>query len=370
MSNTRLDRAGVKAKFDVYPEQIVDYLALVGDSSDNIPGVTGVGPKTAAKWLNQYQTLDALIAHAAEITGKVGENLRNELPALELSRKLATIDTAARARRDPGRARPRRTGRPCAAARAVRASGVAGAAEVAGAVRAAFCAGSRLDCARGRSGRCRRRGAPAAPRRARRPSTSRSRATIKRSFHNEVFDSWLARLAAAPLVSFDTETDGVDYMRATLVGLSFAISPGEAAYVPLGHDYAGAPEQLDRDTRACRAQAAARGRSHCPSSGITSSSIRTFLRTTASRCAGSATIRCSSRTCSTASPRATTWIRPPRNIWDHRPFTSRTLPARARSRSPSTKSTWIARRNMRPRMRTSRCGCIGPFGRRSRRCRA
>ena len=94
MSNTRLDRDGVKAKFDVYPEQIVDYLALVGDSSDNIPGVTGVGPKTAAKWLNQYRTLDELIAHAGDIAGKVGENLRNELAMLELSRKLATIDTA------------------------------------------------------------------------------------------------------------------------------------------------------------------------------------------------------------------------------------------------------------------------------------
>src|SRR3984957_4150909 len=93
MSNTRLDRAGVKAKFDVFPEQIVDYLALVGDSSDNIPGITGVGPKTAAKWLNQYQTLDELIAHAGDIGGKVGENLRGELTLLELSRKLATIDT-------------------------------------------------------------------------------------------------------------------------------------------------------------------------------------------------------------------------------------------------------------------------------------
>src|ERR1700674_1246168 len=94
MSNTRLDRAGVKAKFDVFPEQIVDYLALVGDSSDNMPGIAGVGPKTAAKWLNQYRTLDELIAHAADIAGRVGENLRNELPILELSRKLATIDTA------------------------------------------------------------------------------------------------------------------------------------------------------------------------------------------------------------------------------------------------------------------------------------
>ena len=92
MSNTRLDRVGVKVKFDVFPEQIVDYLALVGDSSDNIPGIKGVGPKTAAKWLNQYHTLDALLEHAAEIPGKVGENLRNDLAGLELSKKLATID--------------------------------------------------------------------------------------------------------------------------------------------------------------------------------------------------------------------------------------------------------------------------------------
>src|SRR6266849_995642 len=96
MTNTRLDRGGVKAKFDVFPEQIVDYLALVGDSSDNIPGIPGVGPKTAAKWLSQYQTLDELIAHAGDVGGKVGENLRNGLAMLELSRKLATIDTALR----------------------------------------------------------------------------------------------------------------------------------------------------------------------------------------------------------------------------------------------------------------------------------
>ncbi|MDE1923908.1 MAG: DNA polymerase I, partial [Gammaproteobacteria bacterium] len=93
MSNTRLDREGVKAKFDVYPEQIIDYLALVGDASDNIPGVTGVGPKTAAKWLNQFHTLDEIIANAAQIPGKVGENLRNELGTLKLSRRLATIVT-------------------------------------------------------------------------------------------------------------------------------------------------------------------------------------------------------------------------------------------------------------------------------------
>ncbi len=92
MTNTHLDRAGVKAKFDVWPEQIIDYLALVGDASDNIPGVPKVGPKTAAKWLEKYQTADGIIAHAAEIEGKVGENLRAGLETLALSRKLATLD--------------------------------------------------------------------------------------------------------------------------------------------------------------------------------------------------------------------------------------------------------------------------------------
>src|SRR4051812_34832898 len=93
MSGTVLDRAGVKAKFDVFPEQIIDYLALVGDSSDNIPGIDKVGPKTAAKWLGKYSTIDALIGDAANVEGKVGENLRAGLGTLELARKLATIRT-------------------------------------------------------------------------------------------------------------------------------------------------------------------------------------------------------------------------------------------------------------------------------------
>src|SRR5688500_12498795 len=93
MTGSRLDRAGVKNKFDVFPEQIVDYLALVGDTSDNIPGVAKVGPKTAAKWLNDYRTLDKLIDNADAIAGKVGESLRASLKDLELSRKLATLDT-------------------------------------------------------------------------------------------------------------------------------------------------------------------------------------------------------------------------------------------------------------------------------------
>ena len=91
MFDTKLDRAGVKAKFDVLPEQIVDYLALVGDSADNIPGVPKVGPKTAAKWLAEYGSAEGIVAHAKDIAGKVGESLRDNLETLELSRKLATI---------------------------------------------------------------------------------------------------------------------------------------------------------------------------------------------------------------------------------------------------------------------------------------
>jgi DNA polymerase-1 len=246
MSNTRLDRVGVKAKFDVFPEQIVDYLALVGDSSDNIPGITGVGPKTAAKWLNQYQTLDELIAHAGDIGGKVGENLRNGLAILELSRKLATIDTALEldmsaeglAAGAPDLSRLRELyarlelrallksldstfGPPAAAGGASAVEVVAAAiAETAGAP-AAVAAVAVVD----------------------NPAAARDYHKI---LSQDALDAWLAKLAAAPLMSIDTETDSPDYMQARIVGLSFAVTPGEAAYLPLGHDYPGAPHQLDR----------------------------------------------------------------------------------------------------------------------------
>jgi DNA polymerase-1 len=246
MSNTRLDRDGVKAKFDVFPEQIIDYLALVGDSSDNIPGISGVGAKTAAKWLHQYQTLDELIAHAGDIGGKVGENLRNELALLELSRKLATIDTSLALDINaegltPGapdvprlrelytrlelRALLKSLGPPpepvaagaggividVAVAEIVQGSDVQTVVEIA---------------------------AVAAP-----PPTR----NYSKIVSQDALDAWLAKLAAAQLISFDTETDSLDYMQARIVGLSFAVTPGEAAYLPLGHDYPGAPHQLDRE---------------------------------------------------------------------------------------------------------------------------
>ncbi|HMK87175.1 MAG TPA: DNA polymerase I [Steroidobacteraceae bacterium] len=245
MSNTRLDRAGVKAKFDVFPEQIIDYLALVGDSSDNIPGITGVGPKTAAKWLNQYQTLDALIAHAGEISGKVGENLRGEIRALELSRKLATIDTKvalevmpeqlAAGAPDVGRLRElysrlelRALLKSLEASPPATAS-VTVAAQPAGPLSSGAITVTPSDLA-----------ASAAPKRAE-PRRYVSVLTLQ-DLH-----SLRDRLAAASLVSLATLTDNLDYMHAKLVGLSFAVSPGEAAYVPIAHDYPGAPRQLARD---------------------------------------------------------------------------------------------------------------------------
>jgi DNA polymerase-1 len=240
MSNTRLDRAGVKAKFDVFPEQIVDYLALVGDSSDNIPGITGVGPKTAAKWLNQYQTLDELVARAADIGGKVGENLRNELAMLELSRKLATIDTKLTldvtadelAGGVPDVARLRELYTRLEFRTLLKSLGTDEAAIAAGTATAA----STVAVAE----------SPGAQDAAAAPASSPAAA---RDYHKivsqDALDAWLAKLAAAPLISFHTETSSLDYMQARIVGLSFAVAPGEAAYLPLGHDYAGAPQQLD-----------------------------------------------------------------------------------------------------------------------------
>jgi DNA polymerase-1 len=243
MSNTRLDRDGVKAKFDVFPEQIIDYLALVGDSSDNIPGVTGVGPKTAAKWLNQYQSVDGLIAHAGAIGGKVGENLRSELPMLELSRKLAAIDTGLNlditvdglVAGAPDLPRLRELYTRLELRALLKALGPvldpATAKVVEGVVTETTLESQGIQ-------------AVAA-------AVVVETAAIARDYHKilsqDALHVWLEKLAAAPLISFDAETDNLDNMQARIVGLSFAVTPGEAAYVPLAHDYPGAPQQLDRE---------------------------------------------------------------------------------------------------------------------------
>ncbi|MBS0612007.1 MAG: DNA polymerase I, partial [Proteobacteria bacterium] len=254
MSNTRLDREGVKAKFDVYPEQMIDYLALVGDSSDNIPGISGVGPKTAAKWLKQYQSLDNLIAHVAEIGGKVGENLRAELAVLALSRQLATIKTdvaldieplaltpvapdVAKLREIYARLELRMllrtleaglgTGAPAGGAGIAAGTDLAGdSGTLAGGAATSVASSTAVAGA----------GAPAVPARHYECITEQVR-----------LEQWLQRLRDAPLFAFDTETDSLDYMQARIVGVSFAAEPGHAAYVPLAHDYPGAPPQLGRE---------------------------------------------------------------------------------------------------------------------------
>ena len=225
MSNSTLDRAGVKLKFDVFPEQIVDYLALVGDSSDNIPGINMVGPKTAAKLLGQYGTLDVLIERVAEIAGKVGDNLRAGLETLALSRSLARLRTDLELPLKPEELRP--------------------AAADLGELRALY---ERYEL---RSLLRQLEGADSGGERPV-PQAAAADAVPRVPRHYETITSWpdlerwLERLRWAALMAFDTETTSLDYMRAEIVGVSFCIEPGFAAYVPLQHDYAGAPEQLER----------------------------------------------------------------------------------------------------------------------------
>ncbi len=235
MFETRLDRAGVKAKFDVFPEQIVDYLALVGDSSDNIPGVPKVGPKTAAKWLNEYSTLDAIIAHAGEIQGKVGESLRENLAPLELSRRLATI------RRDvPLELAPADLTRRPPDVETL--SALYRRLELNSLLRQLT--GTMAQGAGGRDPASERVSSGGASEPVSRPpAPSRQYETITTA---EQLKAWLDQLQKTPLFAFDTETTSLDYMQAEIVGVSFCIEPGHAAYLPLAHDYPGAPDQLDR----------------------------------------------------------------------------------------------------------------------------
>ena len=279
MSNSTLDRAGVKAKFDVYPEQIIDYLALVGDSSDNIPGIEKVGPKTAAKWLGQYGTLDNLVTHAAEISGKVGENLRAGLETLELSRKLATIRTnievpltseqlipgapeveklrelyshyelkmlLRQLEAESGSGGVGGVGTAAGGSRGGTA-GVAGAGAAGGGAAGASGAGGAGGGAVGSPDAG--GGLPGAL--AAGAGLPHPLAVIERRYETittwSELERWIALLEKADLFAFDTETTNLDYMKAEIVGVSFCIEPGVAAYVPVGHDYAGAPEQLNRE---------------------------------------------------------------------------------------------------------------------------
>jgi DNA polymerase-1 len=250
MSGSVLDRAGVKAKFDVWPEQIIDYLALIGDSSDNIPGIEKVGPKTASRWLAQYGTLDALVQQREQIAGKVGENLRAGMETLALSRQLATLrtdltlplDEHTLVRRSPDLPRLRALYRRLEL-RALLAQLDTSAPEPApstGASAVADAAASPAEAPQAVVSELLQATDPAAA----------AIAALPRHYEIitawEPFERWLGRLAASELFVFDTQSSDADYMSAQIVGVSLCVAPGEAAYIPLAHDYPGAPPQLDR----------------------------------------------------------------------------------------------------------------------------
>jgi DNA polymerase-1 len=219
MTNTDMGRAGVKAKFDVTPEQIVDFLALTGDKSDNIPGVEKCGPKTAAKWLEKWGNLDQVMAHADEVGGKIGEYLRASLGQLPLSKDLATIRCDLELESEPENLK-RDT---------IDDKGLIEALK-----RYEF--NSWLQELE----------EPKSPESAETDYTTVTRA--------DQLDSLIAELESADLIAFDTETSSLDSMQAELVGLSFSTEAGRAAYIPVGHDYPAAPAQLDRDQVLARLQ--------------------------------------------------------------------------------------------------------------------
>ncbi|KWF32246.1 DNA polymerase I [Burkholderia diffusa] len=232
MTNETLDRGGVIEKFGVPPERIIDYLALIGDTVDNVPGVEKCGPKTAVKWLSQYDSLDGVIEHAGEIKGVVGDNLRRALDFLPLGRKLVTVDTA------------------CDLAphlESIEAS-LKSDGEARDLLRDIFARYGFKTWLREVDSAPAEGGGADAPEGAPAPMVA---ADIVREYDTiqtwEQFDAWFAKIDAAALTAFDTETTSLDPMTARLVGLSFSVEPGKAAYLPVAHRGPDLPEQLPID---------------------------------------------------------------------------------------------------------------------------
>ncbi len=216
MTNSMLDEAGVLQKFGIKVSQVVDYFALVGDTVDNVPGVPKVGPKTAAKWLATYGDLDTLMAKAHEIPGKVGENLRAALTTLPLARELVTIKCDVPLALGPVElmlTEPQKTELMEWYQRLEFKSWLA-------------------EISAEHTGE---------------KHKQQLEVNYELILDEAHFAQWLSRLQEAELFAFDTETTSLDYMQAKLVGVSFAIKPHEAAYVPFGHDYLDAPQQLAQD---------------------------------------------------------------------------------------------------------------------------
>ncbi len=238
MSGSRRDRDGVIEKFGVPPELIVDLLALMGDTIDNVPGVDKCGPKTAAKWLNEYGSLDGVIAAAEGMKGKLGENLRAAVPRLPLNRGLVTIRTDVELERTPQSLLLTAPDTDTLREFYRRYEFNAALRELEQADPGAS-PGSSTDGRDGESAPEGDAGAAAAP---------TNGDTVERRYDlvldEATWQDWLQRLQAADAFAFDTETTSLDPHQAELVGLSFAITPGEACYVPVGHDGPGVAAQL------------------------------------------------------------------------------------------------------------------------------
>ncbi|MEH6502897.1 MAG: DNA polymerase I [Cycloclasticus sp.] len=223
MNNQWLDQQGVIDKFGVPAERIIDYLALMGDTSDNIPGVPKVGPKTAAKWLNEFGSLDELISRAEEVKGKVGESLREHIDAIPLSKDLVTIRCDVplhEAPEDLVRTEPELDALRELVAHYEFNSWLKqlGAGKVVNVQQAV------ID----------------------EPLPALVELRVDTILDEESFNAWLKKLSAAEMFAFDTETTSLDYTKALIVGVSFAVEAGHAAYVPVAHQYPGAPSQLSR----------------------------------------------------------------------------------------------------------------------------
>ena len=237
MSEEILDEAGVLSKFGVPPSKIIDYLSLVGDTVDNVPGVPKCGPKTAAKWLTEFGSLDEIIAHADQIGGKVGENLRAHLPFLPLSRQLVTVATDVALPMPLDALTPRTPDLETLKTLYQRLE----------------FKGWLKELQNGKLPQA----APSAPPQGKAPTPQPALSLLPGGEHRHAYETiltqedlhlWCEKLRSAPLVALDTETTGLDPLTARLVGLSFATSPGVAAYLPLAHTAPGFPEQIPFDT--------------------------------------------------------------------------------------------------------------------------
>jgi DNA polymerase-1 len=224
MYDIRLDQEGVIAKFGVPPERIVDYLALVGDTSDNIPGVPKVGPKTAAKWLQEYGSLDAIIEQADSVGGKVGENLRATLDQIPLSRQLATIR--------------------CDLSLPLTPDELSSTDPDLNALRDWL---KRMEFNSWLRQLEHGVESPAPSPQTQAAATPAVKGHYEAVLTEADLNRWIRKLETTELFAFDTETTSLDYTQAAIVGVSFAVKAGEAAYVPFAHTYPGAPAQLNRE---------------------------------------------------------------------------------------------------------------------------